>query len=615
LIGDSHISTLAALISSDGSSVFQSALKTSVSVSHSQKFHYIAEPGEFLSLFPYRFDYIWAEHPAPGEKAQWKTENRHPLSDRLIRQGSYLYGVRFGAETEYCLLDIDIGSQYHPKQDPFAISRLVAALEPLGFVRYVACTSSYSKGLHLYFPFQRPLSSWKLAIAVSSLLESAGFVVRSGQLEIFPDPKPYSVNGKPSLFQAHRLPLQAGSYLVDEDWQTVWTTPERFVQQWQVVKGQNEVTVAVIHRVLKQVKRRPYTVSSKAEKFINDLNAEIESGWTGYGQTNYLLGRITMREYIFRHVMTGEKPLAGESLVSAIVDVARSLPGYFDYCRHQHEIEHRAEEWARCIENSHYFHYGDAAGKFKAKSENSSDIDSDLKNTVSQKYAQAIAAAPNWNQQQSEGARDRIRQAIGGLLEQGTLPANATARFQALVRCGIGGGTLYRHRDLWHPIYLTLANETVENPPYPPTSKMDGAQDGETSCAPCPASLLQDRGSNPAPDRDPGDRVVQDNQTGRNISANPGLRNIPRRSPDSDSAQNVEQVQQVLFEIKATQSARQEASRIAYQQQRQIRQQVLQAKQVARMQQYLDSGDPILMAEALAWASINVGLLKVRLRD
>ena len=546
---------------------------------------------------------------------EWQTETRHSLSDRLICQGSYLYGVRFGAETEYCLLDIDIGSPYHPKQDPFAVPRLVAALEPLGLVRYVACTSSYSKGLHLYFPFQRPLSSWKLAITVSSLLESAGFVVRSGQLEIFPDPKPYSVNGKPSLFQAHRLPLQAGSYLVNEDWQTVWTTPERFVQQWRSTKEQNEVTVAAIYRILKQVKRKPYTVSSKAEKFINDLNAEIELGWTGHGQTNYLLGRITMREYIFHHVITGGNPLVGESLVSAIVDVARSLPGYFDYCRHRHEIERRAEEWARCIENSHYFHYGDAAGKFKAKLENSIDGDPALKNTVSQKYIQAIATAPTWNQQQSEGARDRIRRAIADLLEQEALPANATARFHVLVSSGIGGGTLYRHRDLWHPNYLDLTGETVENPPHPPTSKMDGAQEGEKSCARCPASLLQGSGSNPAPDQDFGDRVVRFNQTGRNSETNPDLKDGTRRSSDAISAQTADRVQQVMVEIKATQSARLEAARIAFQQQRQIRQQALQAKQIARMQHYLDSGDPILVAEALAWAAVNVGLLKVRLRD
>ncbi len=95
----------------------------------------------------------------------------------------------------------------------------------------------------------------------------------------------------------------------------------------------------VLRRILKQLKRERYQVSTKAEKFINDLNAEIELGWTGPGQTNYLLGRITMREYIFRHILNGGHPLSGETLVDAIVEVAQSLPGYFEYCRHRHKSD------------------------------------------------------------------------------------------------------------------------------------------------------------------------------------------------------------------------------------------------------------------------------------
>jgi hypothetical protein len=90
----------------------------------------------FLALFPHRHDYIWAEHSKPGEKPGWQTESRYPLSDRLVKQGSYLYGVRFSGKTKYVLIDIDINSLYHPRQDPFAISRIVAALESLGITKY-----------------------------------------------------------------------------------------------------------------------------------------------------------------------------------------------------------------------------------------------------------------------------------------------------------------------------------------------------------------------------------------------------------------------------------------------------------------------------------------------
>lgn len=501
-------------------------------------------------------------------------------------QGAYLYGVRFGSETRYALLDIDWGSAYHPQQDPLAISRLIAALEPLGLVSYLACTSSYSRGLHLYLPFAQPQSSWKLAIALAALLEAAGFRLRPGQLEVFPNPKPYVVNGTPTLFNAHRLPLQIGSYLLNESLSPVWSTQQSFVQQWQFAEQRNQVTAVTVQQVIKQFRRKSYLVSGKADKFINDLNAEIELGWTGFGQTNRLLGRITMREYIFHHVLAGGEPLVGEALVQRVVEVARSLPGYHDYCRHRHEIEHRAAEWARCIEHSHYFHYGDASGKFRSKQAQIAALQA------------VIEQAPSWNQEQALAARERIRQAIADLLTQGTLPAAATARFRALVGYGIGGSTLYRHRDLWHPNYFQVESDDqadcsddqadcsndqvsngsdgcvsnrakefhpVENPPLPPTTNLTNSADClGASTEQRPPSLFYSSDRNPPADNGSSDFSTIASESGRN----------------SDGDRN------------RTQSAK--ASQIRW---------------IVRMKQYLASGDPILVAEALLWAEANPGIL------
>lgn len=157
-----------------------------------------------------------------------------------------------------------------------------------------------------------------------------------------------------------------------------------FVQQWQFAQERNDLDTKLLKQILKQAKRKSFRISGKADKFVNDLNAEIELGWTGAGQTNRLLGRITMRSYIFHHVLSRGQPLSGAALIGEIVETAKALPGYQDWCQHQHEIEHRAGEWAKCIESSHYFHYGDPNGKFKAKSE---------------ELEQAIEQTPTWNQQ------------------------------------------------------------------------------------------------------------------------------------------------------------------------------------------------------------------------
>jgi len=494
---------------------------------------------DFLALFPHRYDFIWAEHKNPQQSVEWQTERRYPLSDRLIDQGSYLYGVRFGTKTNYALLDIDKGSQYHPQRDPFAIARIIGSLEPLGLVSYLACTSSYSGGLHLYLPFEEPQSSWQLSIALSVLIENAGFIIQPGQLELFPNPKLYRNDGSFSLFNAHRLPMQIGSYLLNSDFQPIWSDRTTFVQHWNRARSRNTIDSGSIKRVLKQFRRHRFRISGKADKYLNDLNAEIELGWTGPSQTNRLLGRIAMRSYVFHHVIAGGKPLSGSALVTEIVRVARSLPGYEEWCRHQHEIEHRAAEWARCVEASHYFHYGDANGKYKAQVKDCDRQTEEL---------------PNWNQQQLESARSKIRNAIADLLNKDSLPVKATERFKKLLEYRIGGGSLYRHKDLWHPQFLIIESEASS------ITQQEICVENERSN---PPSLLSGNG---------GNSPVQANWAEANFVT-------PPDSIDSETWQAVVEV--------AIQTARQH--------------QIEDSHQMERMQQYLASGDPILMAEALSW--------------
>ena len=533
-----------------------------------EQIQYVEERNEeFFALFPHRYDFIWAEYPNPGEPVGWQTERRYPLSDRIIDQGSTLYGVRFGSRTSYSLLDIDTGSLYHPKNDPFAFTRMITALEPLGIVSYLACTSSYSGGIHLYLPFEEAQSTWQLSIAISTLLENAGFILKPGQLEVFPNPKPYRGDGTFSLFNAHRLPLQIGSYLLNDDFQPIWSDRHTFVQHWSIARSRNAVDAETIKRIIKQFKRHSFRISGKADKYLNDLNAEIEIGWTGAGQTNRLLGRITMRSYVFHHVLTSGKPLTGQTLVSEIVRVARSLPGYSDWCRHQHEIEHRAEEWARCIESSHYFHYGDALGKYKAQVKEGEYPIEDL---------------PNWNEQQSKSAREKIRSAIADLLENGILPSAATQRFKSLLEYRIGGGSLYRHKDLWHPSYLRAEDHEIDSVDRKVSSPI------RTEINP---SLLSGNGGNDISRDD-----SNDSETLFQLSTD---ERQPIERNDSLNDINVAS-QPLLISAEAWQAVNQEALRMV-----QEPGQSRSRRQLARMQQFLESGDPILVAEATAWFRIQ----------
>lgn len=391
----------------------------------------------FLACFPHRHSYLWAEHPEGDDRPRWYSESRHPLGDRLILQGAFLYGVRFGSKTNYLMIDIDRGSQYHPYRDPYAIGRMIESLEAIGLYRAVIVSSSYSGGLHLYFPFPNAQPSYSIAQAAEVMLRSRGFNLQSGHLELFPNPKLYSMEGA-TEYSGHRLPLQTGSYLLNDDFQPMYSTRELFVQQWRAAAEDNFVSAAAITRALKQFKRCKFPhVKGDAQKFLADLNAEIEAGWTGAGQTNRLIGRIAMREYIFGHVLWGGEPFTGDRLASRILDTAEALPGYAEWCRHQHEMVKVCRRWAADVESSHYYHFGGKEGQ----------ID------------KSIAVQPSdWNQQQADNARERIRMAVAFLIANHQFPDGVTARRNAVAKAsGTSVNTCNKNRDLWHPEWLKPA--------------------------------------------------------------------------------------------------------------------------------------------------------------
>lgn len=429
-------------------------LPHNISTTPTPQFSYIREyDDDFIALFPHRFDYIYASHPLPHQSPNWYTESRYPLSDRQLQQGEFLFGVRFGKQTQYCLLDIDIESPYHPQQDSHAIQRILNILEPLGLTSHLTCTSSDSGGLHLYFPLLNPASSWQLAAIISIAITNGGFHLKPGWLELFPNPRPYCNRNHPALFHGHRLPLQIGSYLLNQAYQPTWTDPHQFVRQWKLAQSKNHVDLGKWQHLLKQFQTNHDWVTGKAAKFLKDLTTEIEQGWTGYGQTNRLLGRIALRAYVFGHIEQGCPPLTGNRLTNQIITTARQLPGYTLWCQHQHEIEKRAEEWARSVESSRYFPYCN-------KPINQDGIQNqDL--TIFESNNE-VETNHNWNHDRSQQTRIKIQHALSELISLHLLPDGITARYHALLPYGIGGSSLYRHRDLWHPSYLVRTDRLLE---------------------------------------------------------------------------------------------------------------------------------------------------------
>lgn len=437
-------------------------------------------------LFPHRWDFIFSPHVPPEAPAQWFTESRYPLTDRSIEAGEKLYGVRFGSETEYFMLDIDKGSMYHPKRDPFAIRKIIHAFDYLGLTDCIPITSSYSNGVHIYFPLNCKVLTWQLAAVVQHVLSSKGFCIQPSLLEVFPNVREWSDEEHTllSMYNAHRLPMQAGSYLLSPSWELQVGDFSDFARRWFFCTQRNELSHRVFERLLREIsdKEQARRLSRPAGKFLQDLQTDIAPGWTGRGQTNFLLGRIALRSYVFGHVLEGCRPLSGERLVAAIVNIAQKLPGYETFCRHQHEIRERAEEWARCVENcKRYFHYGR-----KQLSQKPPEPEPESKPTV--------------NQQRMADARERLDLAIAVMLHNDCLPNGITERFEVLTtRFRFSGETLYKHRDLWHP---GPEADPCGKPPAPPElseAPLPGACSEGAPPQKTARNLLTSTGRNPSP--------------------------------------------------------------------------------------------------------------------
>ncbi|MGI0489789.1 hypothetical protein ACN4EK_30590 [Pantanalinema rosaneae CENA516] len=532
-------------------------------------FHIPNRPlNEFLALFPHRFDFLWAEHHLPHERPQWHTESRYPLSDHTILEGDYLYGVRFGKQTQYIMLDIDRQSPYHPSCDPWAISRIQAALEPLGLVAGVTITSSYSDGIHLYFPFPEPQDSWAIAFAVNGLLEKAGFKPFPSHLELFPNPRPYS--NQLNNYYGHRLPMGAGSYILDRDFKTIWSDQQTFVEHWKTAQYRNQIDSTVVKRMAKQSKRRRARMSGRASQFLNDLNHVVEGGWTGSGQTNFILGRIAMREFVFGHVQRQCEPLNGTALVEAIVEVARSTPGFSDFCGHQNDLLQRAKHYADSIETSRYYPYG-YGRHAKPKPPEPQD---DLANQPVQL---------SLNERRTQDAQERIRRGVAELMAENRLPDDPGKRRVLLVSyCHTSLATLYRYKELWHPDHfkpLPIAPppEEIDRPPELPSEQVLQTEN-DNKFVPC----------NAAPQGQALALLEQGGSGG--FSTTVSLTNgIAETLTPEDIQATVASVSQQLQAEKAKQKA---ARAQAYRD---------------RMQEWLNSGDPILMAEAQQFLQAQPG--------
>jgi len=412
----------------------------------------------FTGFFPYGWQFIYA---TATDKPNWKTETKYPITQRrlfdLWEDPDRLIGVRFGTKTGYGMLDVDLDSPYHPSQSDRLFRGILLGLEDIGLVRPIIVQSSFSKGLHVYYPLAEVVPSFGLACAIKSCLKSHGYEIAQGVLEIFPHTKSFD-----SEYNAHRLPLQSGSYLLDDDLQIASRDLTQFVSTWLAQAQDQDLELLRDSIEVAKSEYEPPKDSRKAIGWRDDLEKQIQQGWTGKGQSDALLLKMGELARVFMGCSTPE------SIADYIVKTARAAVGFVRYCGDIARLEHKARDVAKwCFE--YRFPWGER------KKQTESEV-----NPMTKKA-----------EKQAERT-DRICSAIDRLNESGEMPI--TVRGMAASIAGsahVSVRTLYEQRGLWHPEF-----------------KMSGNSPGrETSDEESPISQEQ-------PDRD-------ESQSGQAVTENP----------------------------------------------------------------------------------------------
>ncbi|MEH2115273.1 hypothetical protein [Nostoc sp.] len=435
----------------------------------------------YVERFWHPFGAIVAPSLVEGAKPAWRTIDYYLQPSQLWnlhQDKSKLVGLRFDNTTRYATIDLDFLGDYHNIE---SINRIKAALEDIGIVDIIILQSSFSGGYHLILSFTSPLPTFTLACALEITLRNAGFILRQGHLEIFPNTKPYSAK-QITNYKAIRCPMQpgSGSFLLDDDLQAISDSVSIFLDHCDRAANRQDLTKLkrVANKAKKQISRERYRKQESADVVQWRANWEeiITTGWTEKGQTNTLLQIFVGYGIVFLD-------LESDKLIEFCLTTAINAPGYSQYCRHQHEIEARVRHWVEStIRNKWYSAYisyperllGTFANTFAEAIAGIRSIHKPKDNIIPFDHRQQM----NW--ESSQQAQRRIQIVVRAIEWDSGLPAGATERAKAIraeyKRCfhkTISQETLQKHLHLWHPTRYIL-DPWAENSSNPYQSSENG---------------------------------------------------------------------------------------------------------------------------------------------
>lgn len=369
----------------------------------------------FTSFFSYGFNWIYS----PSEKISWHTEIRYPLTPRTLwdkwQDKKQIIGVRFGKLTEYAMIDIDRKSPYHPFNSISGFDSILKALESIGLNKCIVVRSSGSEGIHLYYPLEYSVSTFSLACAIRQALTEHRLEIASGTLETFPNTKSFDCE-----YNAHRLPLQNGSYVLRDDFIPLHNQVDRFIDTWLDIAEHQDLELLLDKMAIaKELYKPRYANNAKLNDWRQELETIMATGWQGSGETNQIIFKVC--EYA--RVFLGYSELT--QIVNWVTDKVTQLKGFKEHCNHQTDLLRRVRDWSKWILDH----------RFPMQSKQAKE-----QITVKKRETQR------------EATLQRIKDSANSIHDRGINDLSIRAIAQTIAKqAGCSIKTLYNHLSLWHP--------------------------------------------------------------------------------------------------------------------------------------------------------------------
>lgn len=311
---------------------------------------------------------FWSAPAIKPQGGQYSTLRRTITTEEFIefwRSPLKVLALRFGARTNRATLDIDWNSPYHPSRNPEAFSLILAVLEDAGLCSPIIYQSSGSGGLHILYPIEeRP--TYAIARTVEMVLAKAGFWLRDGHIESYPNRKSWVASdcryekGRfySELFdyRAVRVPMQKDCVLLDSCLEPVLDNSlAEFRNQWEwAIANQDMETLDAVIEFYENPKNWPKKPRKygKLADIETDYQELLATGWEANGETNEILYNLTRLTRIM-------EPCPDSDLATVVMEKAIAMPGYREFCRHQRDIEQRCRDWARHIIKRGYYWHGE----------------------------------------------------------------------------------------------------------------------------------------------------------------------------------------------------------------------------------------------------------------